>query len=176
MRHQLLSSCMYLDGCKSDVNIYLFRQMNLKLNVLFRSLRTATIKTPVVSHDLEPERLGLVFICRLPNCWCIQDLSLLLPEQSQYHRSTFFQCCPLIAFWPEEKVVMDWLEGLGWAGVVAVAVSLFWDLFLPLNLFVIGVIYVSTFIGWLFLTRNKTSLWTEAHFHHRNFGRHKSRA
>ena len=55
-------------------------------------------------------------------------------------------------------VIMDWLEGFGWAGVVAVAVSLFWDLFLPLNLFVIGVIYVSTFIGWLFLTRNRTSL------------------
>ena len=33
-------------------------------------------------------------------------------------------------------VIMDWLEGFGWAGVVAVAVSLFWDLFLPLNLFV----------------------------------------
>ena len=49
---------------------------------------------------------------------------------------------------------MDWLEGLGWAGVTAVGMSFLWDLFLPLNLFVVVVIYVSTFIGWLFLTRD----------------------
>tara|TARA_B100000401_G_scaffold117850_1_gene76979 strand:+ start:50 stop:211 length:162 start_codon:yes stop_codon:yes gene_type:complete len=52
---------------------------------------------------------------------------------------------------------MDWLDGLGWAGVISVGISFLWDLFLPLNLLVIGVIYVTSFIGWLFLTRNKTS-------------------
>ena len=52
---------------------------------------------------------------------------------------------------------MDWLDGLGWAGVISVGISFLWDLFLPLNLLVIGVIYVTTFIGWLFLIRNKIS-------------------
>lgn len=50
---------------------------------------------------------------------------------------------------------MDWLEGLGWAGVIAVGVCFIWDLFLPLNLLLIGVVYISSLIGWLFLTRKK---------------------
>ena len=48
---------------------------------------------------------------------------------------------------------MDWLEGLGWAGVISVGVSFLWDLFLPLNLVVIAALYVSTFLPWLFLAR-----------------------
>ena len=50
---------------------------------------------------------------------------------------------------------MDWLEGLGWAGVIAVGVCYIWDLFLPLNLLLIGVVYISSLIGWLFLKRKK---------------------
>ena len=48
---------------------------------------------------------------------------------------------------------MDWLEGLGWAGVVSVGVSFLWDLFLPLNLIVIAALYISTFLVWLCLAR-----------------------
>ena len=48
---------------------------------------------------------------------------------------------------------MDWLEGLGWAGVVSVGVSFLWDLFLPLNLIVIAALYISTFLAWLCLAR-----------------------
>ena len=48
---------------------------------------------------------------------------------------------------------MDWLEGLGWAGVISVGVSFLWDLFLPLNLVVIAALYVSTFLAWFFLAR-----------------------
>lgn len=48
---------------------------------------------------------------------------------------------------------MDWFEGLGWAGVIAVGACFIWDLFLPLNLLIIGVVYISSLIGWLFLTR-----------------------
>ncbi|GIR24846.1 MAG: hypothetical protein CM15mP39_06570 [Synechococcus sp.] len=51
---------------------------------------------------------------------------------------------------------MDWLEGLGWAGVIAVGMCFIWDLFLPLNLLIIGVIYISSLFSWLFLTRKKT--------------------
>ena len=51
---------------------------------------------------------------------------------------------------------MDWFEGLGWAGVIAVGACFIWDLFLPLNLLIIGVVYISSLIGWLFLTRKKT--------------------
>ena len=51
---------------------------------------------------------------------------------------------------------MDWLEGLGWAGVIAVGAGFIWDLVLPLNLLIIGVIYISSLIGCLFLTRKKT--------------------
>ena len=51
---------------------------------------------------------------------------------------------------------MDSLEGLGWAGVIAVGVCFTWDLFLPLNLLIIGVVYISSLIGWPFLTRKKT--------------------
>ena len=47
---------------------------------------------------------------------------------------------------------MDWLMGLGWAGVIAVGACSLWDLFLPLNLLIIGVVYVSSLFGWLFLT------------------------
>ena len=50
---------------------------------------------------------------------------------------------------------MVWLEGLGWAGVIAVGVCFIWDLFLPLNLLLVGVVYISSLIGWLFLTRKK---------------------
>ena len=53
---------------------------------------------------------------------------------------------------------MDWLEGLGWAGVIAVGVCFIWDLFLPLNLLIIGVVYISSLIGWLFLTRERQFL------------------
>ena len=51
---------------------------------------------------------------------------------------------------------MDSLEGLGWAGVIAVGACFIWNLFLPLNLLIIGVVYISSLIGWLFLTRKKT--------------------
>ena len=48
---------------------------------------------------------------------------------------------------------MDWLEGLEWAGMTAVGTCFILNLFLPLNLLAIGVIYVSSLISWLFLTR-----------------------
>ena len=51
---------------------------------------------------------------------------------------------------------MDWLEGLVWAGVIAAGACFIWDLFLPLDLLIIGVVYISRLIGWLFLTRKKT--------------------
>ena len=51
---------------------------------------------------------------------------------------------------------MDWLKGLGWAGVIAVGMFFIWDLFLPLNLLIIGVVYISSLISWLFLSRKKT--------------------
>ena len=51
---------------------------------------------------------------------------------------------------------MDWLKGLGWAGAIAVGMFFIWDLFLPLNLLIIGVVYISSLIGWLFLTGKKT--------------------
>ena len=51
---------------------------------------------------------------------------------------------------------MDWLEGLGWAGVIAVGMCFIGDLFLPLNLLAIGIIHVSSLISWLFLTRKKS--------------------
>ena len=53
---------------------------------------------------------------------------------------------------------MDWLKGLGWAGVIAVGMFFIWDLFLPLNLLIIGVVYISSLIGWLFLTRERQFL------------------
>ena len=51
---------------------------------------------------------------------------------------------------------MDWLKGLGWAEVIAVGMFFIGDLFLPLNLLIIGVVYISSLIRWLFLTRKKT--------------------
>ena len=51
-------------------------------------------------------------------------------------------------------MTVNWLEGLGWSGVITVAISYFWGIFFPhLNLLAIAVVYVTTFIGWLFLTR-----------------------
>ena len=68
------SRSRYPDGCKSDVNIYLVHQVNLKPNALFKNLMTAALKTPVVSHDLELQIFGLVFVCRLPCHWRFQNL------------------------------------------------------------------------------------------------------
>ena len=48
---------------------------------------------------------------------------------------------------------MDWLEGLGWAGVIAVGSCLIWDLFLPLNLLIIGVVYIKPY--WLAIPSKK---------------------
>ena len=50
---------------------------------------------------------------------------------------------------------MDWLDGLGWAGVISVGISFLWDLFLPLNLLVIGVIYVTTLLAGFFSQETK---------------------
>ena len=42
---------------------------------------------------------------------------------------------------------MDSLEGLGWAGVIAVGACFIWDLFLPLNLLIIGVVYYQALLA-----------------------------
>ena len=157
MRPRNPSSYRCRGGSRSDVSICLAAPVTLRLNVWFKSLMTSN--TPEAKHDHQLKVPGLVCICRLPNYWCIQDLCPWLPEQPKHHRSTCFQHCPLAALWPEEEVTMDWFEGLGWAGVTAVGACLLWDLLLPLNLLIIGVIYTSSFICWLFLTRKKTMSW-----------------
>ena len=48
---------------------------------------------------------------------------------------------------------MDWLEGLGWSGLVTVAVSVIWDIFFPLNNLLIACVYIGSFIAWLILEK-----------------------
>ena len=46
---------------------------------------------------------------------------------------------------------MDWLSGLGWSGLITVAVCTVWDMFFPLNNLLIACVYISSFITWLIL-------------------------
>mgnify|MGYP003308414238 CR=1 FL=1 len=48
---------------------------------------------------------------------------------------------------------LDWLAGLGFSGLVTVAVSVILDIFFPLNNLLIACVYISSFIAWLILEK-----------------------
>ena len=48
---------------------------------------------------------------------------------------------------------MDWLEGLGWSGLVTVAMSIVWDIFFPLKNLLIVCVFIGSFIAWLILEK-----------------------
>ena len=48
---------------------------------------------------------------------------------------------------------MDWLDGLGWSGLVTVAMSIICDIFFPLNNLLIVCVFIGSFIAWLVLIK-----------------------
>ena len=48
---------------------------------------------------------------------------------------------------------MDWLSGLGWSGLITVAVCIVWDIFFPLNNLLIACVYIASFIAWFILEK-----------------------
>ncbi len=44
---------------------------------------------------------------------------------------------------------MDWLDGLGWSGLVTVVMSIIWDIFFLLNNLLIVCVFIGSFIAWL---------------------------
>ena len=159
MRPRNPSSYRCLGGSKSDASIYLAVPATLKLNVWLRSLMT--LNTPEAKHDHQLQISWLVFIYRLPNHWCIQDLC---PLTSWTTKTSSFYWLPAFPFgcsltWRRGNHGLAWGHGMG-RGDSSGGVLL-WDLFLPLNLLMIGVVYISSLIGWLFLTRKKTISWVQ---------------
>ena len=52
---------------------------------------------------------------------------------------------------------MDWLEGLGWSGLITVTVLVVWNNFFPLSNLLILSVYIASFIAWFILGRNNRS-------------------
>ena len=50
-------------------------------------------------------------------------------------------------------LIMDWLSGLGWSGLITVAVCTVWDILFPLNNLLIACVYIGSFIAWLILEK-----------------------
>ena len=50
---------------------------------------------------------------------------------------------------------MDWLEGLGWSGLITVIVSVIWNNFFPLSNLLILSVYIASFIAWFILGGSK---------------------